>query len=242
MKMKNFFVTLICLFFISNNLRAQDDGALAIAGAALAIGGAIAAVEQAKEIAEQTAMEYVLSERPDLSFFELKTDSFNGVKGKDISSVNILTFTIKDLGNKKRYVLYGFSQGGFTNSNGLNFNKVQWKMFDLKEWNTLMAAYIELASDEKISPMELTNLKIVNKGVKKGSQFVVKFGKINGDMYKVLDYSDDFKVIYNERSLGLYLKSSPGENGELYKGRKSSLVQVRRNIIISTHEFLNKIK
>lgn len=240
--MRKIIITLVCILSINNNLRAQDDGALAIAGAALAIGGAIAAVEQAKEIAEQTAMEYVLSERPDLTFFELKTDSFNGVKGKDISSVNILTFTIKDMGNQKRYVLYGFSQGGFTNSNGINFNKVQWKMFDLKEWNTMMSAYIELASDEKISPMELTNLKIVNKGVKKGTSFVVKFDKITGDVYKVLDYSDDFKIIYNERSLGLYIKSSQEENGELYSGSKSSLVQVRRNIIISTHEFLNKIK
>ena len=240
--MKKIILVLISVLSISNNLRAQDDGALAIAGAALAIGGAIAAVEQAKEIAEQTAMEYVLSERPDLTFFELKTDSFNGVKGKDLSSVNILTFTIKDIGNQKRYVLYGFSQAGFTNSNGMNFNKVQWKMFDLKDWNTMMSAYIELASDEKIPPIELTNLKIVNKGVKKGSQFVVKFGKITGDVYKVLDYSDDFKIIYNERSLGLYLKSSREESGELYNGRKSSLVQVRRNIIISTHEFLNNIK
>lgn len=240
--MRKIVITLVCILSINNNLRAQDDGALAIAGAALAIGGAIAAVEQAKEIAEQTAMEYVLSERPDLTFFELKTDSFNGVKGKDISSVNILTFTIRDMGNKKRYVLYGFSQAGFTNANGLNFSKIQWKMFDLQEWNTMMSAYIELASDEKIPPIELTNLKIVNKGVKKGSDYVVKFDKITGDVYKVLDYSDDFKIIYNERSLGLFLKSSQGESGELYSGSKSSLVQVRRNIIISTHEFLNQIK
>ena len=110
--MKKFIVTLLCLALFNNTAKAQDDAAVAALGAAIAIGGAIAAVEMAKEAAEQTAMEYVLNQRSDLTHFELKTESFVGVKGKDLSSVNFLTFTIRDIGNLKRYVLFGFYQSG----------------------------------------------------------------------------------------------------------------------------------
>ena len=80
--MKKIIVTLLCLALFNNTAKAQDDTAVAALGAALAIGGAIAAVEMAKEVAEQTAMEYVLNQRSDLTHFELKTESFVGVKRK----------------------------------------------------------------------------------------------------------------------------------------------------------------
>ena len=238
--MKKFIVTLLCLALFNNTAKAQDDAAVAALGAAIAIGGAIAAVEMAKEAAEQTAMEYVLNQRSDLTHFELKTESFVGVKGKDLSSVNFLTFTIKDIGNLKRYVLYGFNQSGYSNSNGIDYNRIDWKLFNAKEWNTMMSAYIELASNEKLTPLELAGVKIVNKGVKRNGKFIIDFKKQKGDEYRVLDYSDEFKLVFNERSLGLFLKDNQEGDGEFYKANKSSLVQVRRKIIIKTHEFLNR--
>lgn len=230
----------MCVSVFNNTVKAQDDAAAAAIGAAFAIGGAIAAVELAKEAAEQTAMEYVLSERPDLKHFELKTESFSGVKMKDLSSVNFLTFTIRDIGNLKRYILFGFNQSGFKNSNGIDYNRVDWKMFDTEKWNTMMVSYIDLASGIKMQPIELANVKIVNKGVKSNGKFIVDFDKQKGDVYKVLDYSEDFKLVYNESSLGLFLKSDKNEENEFYEASKSSLVQVRRKIIIKSHEFLNK--
>lgn len=243
--MKKIFVTLLCLALFNNTAKAQDDTAVAALGAALAIGGAIAAVEMAKEVAEQTAMEYVLNQRSDLTHFELKTESFVGVKGKDLSSVDFLTFTIKDMlkldenRKHKRYILFGFNQSGFSNSNGIDFNKIDWKMFTAEEWNTMMSAYIELASDEKLTPTEIAAVKIVNKGVKRGGKFIIDFKKQKGDEYRVLDYSDEFKLVFNERSLGLFLKNNQEGDEEFYKANKSSLVQVRRKVIIKTHEFLN---
>ena len=113
-------------------------------------------------------------------------------------------------------------------------------MFDAEKWNTMMASYIDLASGVKMQPIELANVKIVNKGVKSKGKFIVDFDKQKGDVYKVLDYSEDFKLVYNERSLGLFLKSDKNEENEFYDASKSSLVQVRRKIIIKAHEFLNK--
>ena len=69
--------------------------------------------------------------------------------------------------NYKRYILFGFNQSGFSNSNGIDFNKIDWKMFTAEKWNTMMSAYIELASDEKLTPIEIAAVKIGNKGCKK---------------------------------------------------------------------------
>jgi hypothetical protein len=234
---RGFLVLIIALIIIpSQKAQAQNDAAIAgIAGLA-AIGGAIAAVEAAKEQAEAGAMEFVLSERPDLTNFELKTTSFSGVKMKDISSVSILIFNIKDYENNKRYVLFGFSQSGFSNANGVNYRKANWQMFGTDRWNSMIGSYIELASGRVLDKNKLAKVKVVNKGVKLGGETIIKFDKQKGDVYKVKDYSDDFKLIYNERSLGLFLK---GDSNDEFTQGKRSLVQIRRKTIIKAHEFLN---
>ena len=49
--------------------------------------------------------------------------------------------------------------------------------------------------------------------------------KAHGDMYLVTDYSPDMKFIYNERSLGIYLKET------------MNLIQIGRGDLIKIHEF-----
>jgi hypothetical protein len=44
-------------------------------------------------------------------------------------------------------------------------------------------------------------------------------------MYVITDYSEDLKLLYNERSLGIYLKDT------------KDLVQIARGGIIEIHEF-----
>jgi len=53
----------------------------------------------------------------------------------------------------------------------------------------------------------------------------VPFYKISGDMYVVTDYSNEMKFIYNERSLGIFLKDT------------GDLVQIGRGSIIEIHDF-----
>ena len=101
-----------------------------------------------------------------------------------------------------------------------------------------MQAYIKTASKIEISIDDVASSKIVNKGVQQNKKFIIEFSKIKGDVYYTSDYSDEFKIVFNERSLGLYLKES---NPDEFRrgGPRGDLVQIRRKSIIKAHSFLN---
>ncbi len=48
----------------------------------------------------------------------------------------------------------------------------------------------------------------MNKGVKVKSKLVIPFYKLEGGMYFATDYSEEMKLLYNERSLGIFFKES----------------------------------
>ena len=225
---KTILILLIAGMFIPKQVTAQNnDGVAAAAAGLLAIGGAIAAIEQIKENLEQVAVEQVLTEYPYLVNFELKTGSLKGTKLKDLSSVGVITFEITDRDSGEKYVLFAFTSQGWANEYGVDFSRLMWKNFTLDKWNKLMQNYIQTASGVELTMDEVAQSKIVNTGVKQGSKFILKFDKIGGDVYLTSDYSDEFKIVFNERSMGLYLKAT------------RDLVQVRRKAIIKAHEHLN---
>tara|TARA_B100001173_G_scaffold304938_1_gene309661 strand:- start:191 stop:913 length:723 start_codon:yes stop_codon:yes gene_type:complete len=238
--MKRFLIISLALIILTpSKISSQNnDGAAAAAAGILAIGAGIAAIEQLKEQLEQKAVEEVLTAYPDLINFELKTGSLKGTKMKDLSSVGIVTFEIRDLDTSKRYVLFAFLSNGWSNQFGVDYSKLKWKLFSKNEWNKLMQAYIKTASKTEISIEEVAQSKIVNKGVQKDKKYIVEFSKIKGDVYYTSDYSDEFKIVFNERSLGLYLKQ---QNPDEFRkgGPRGDLVQIRRKSIIRAHSFLN---
>ncbi len=216
---------------------AQKDGATvaAVAGSLLAIGAGIAAVEEMKEQAELTATQWVLANNPELTSFSLKTLSFDGKKLKDMSSASVITFKIQEFNpannpvlNGKKQILFGFTSHGWINEYGIDFDKVKWFLIDEKEWMNMMVAYVKVSSDEK-EESKLKDIllegKVVNKGIKIKSKLAVPFFKLSGDMYVVTDYSPEMKLLYNERSLGIFLKDT------------KDLVQIGRGDIIDIHEF-----
>jgi hypothetical protein len=236
--MKNTLLLLIVIILLLPvNLKAQNKGdvALGIAGGLLAIGAGIAAVEQMKESAELTATQWVLSNLPDKTSFALKTLDFDGKKLKDMSAVSVISFTIQEFEpadqpelNGKKEVLLAFTSQGWINEYGINFDKIKWFLIDADEWMQMMVAYVKVASEEKDEVALKDTLKegrVVNKGVKIKSKLVVPFFKLSGDMYVVTDYSDDMKLLYNERSLGIFLKDT------------KDLVQMGRGDLIKIHEF-----
>lgn len=226
---KTILILLIAGMFMPKQVTAQNnDGVAAAAAGLLAIGGAIAAIEQIKENLEQVAVEQVLTEYPYLVNFELKTGSLKGTKLKDLSSVGVITFEITDRDSGEKYVLFAFTSQGWANEYGVDFSRLMWKNFTLDKWNKLMQNYIQTASGVELTMDEVAQSKIVNTGVKQGSKFILKFDKIGGDVYLTSDYSDEFKIVFNERSMGLYLKAT------------RDLVQVRRKAIIKAHEHLNE--
>ena len=92
----------------------------------------------------------------------------------------------------------------------------------------MMISYVKVSSIEN-DANTLKNIlkeeKVVNKGDKVKSKLVIPFYKLTGDMYVVTDYSEKIKLIYNERSLGIFLKGT------------SDLVQIGRGNIVEIHDF-----
>lgn len=228
--MRKFTITFILLLLLFPKLQyaQKGEGVAAAAAGILAVGGAIAAIEQLKENLEQKAVEQVLSEYPYLENFELKSRSLDGTKAKDLSAVGVLTFEITNRENQEKFVLFAFTSNGWANEYGIENSKLLWKNFNKREWNNLMKAYVMTASGESMSDEEISRSKIVNKGVKIGSRFIIQFDKIGGDVYLTNDYSNEFKIVFNEKSLGIFLKET------------SDLVQIRRKAIIKAHEHLNE--
>ncbi|SDB30713.1 hypothetical protein SAMN03097699_0618 [Flavobacteriaceae bacterium MAR_2010_188] len=234
--MKRFLLLiLIAILLIPQQSKAQDEGVAALAGGLLAIGAGIAAVEQMKEQAELTATQWVLSNHPHMKSFSLKSLSFDGKKLKDISATSVITYKIQQFTPKddpeldgKKDVLFGFTSPGWISEYGINFDRVKWFLKDDKEWMNMMVAYSKVASEEKNESTLreiLQDGKVVNRGVKGKGKMDISFFKMSSDMYVVTDYSDEMKLLYNERSLGIFLKEI------------SDLVQIGRGDIIDIHEF-----
>ncbi|MGB2684640.1 MAG: hypothetical protein WBC43_06440, partial [Olleya sp.] len=192
---KSLLILILIITIIPKQSYAQNKGeAIAgIAGGLLAIGAGVAAVEQMKEKAELTATQWILTNRPELTSFSLKTLDFNGKKLKDMSAVSVITFKIQEFTpedkpelNGKKQVLFGFTSSGWISEYGIDFEKVSWYLIDDAEWLNMMVAYVKVSSGESNEVDLETTLKegkVVNKGVKVKSKLVIPFFKLTGDMY-----------------------------------------------------------
>ena len=238
--MKKFTIALIIFtLLIPRHSKAQSNGAVAavaVGAGLLAIGAGIAAIEDMKERAELTATQWVLANQPEMDSFSLKTLDFNGKKTKDMSATSVISFKLQEFNpsdnpklDGKKQILLAFTSYGWISDQGIDFNKVQWYLIDSDEWLRMMVAYAKVASKEKNENTlkeVLANGVVVNKGIKAKGKTEIPFFKLEGDMYLVADYSSEMKLVYNEKTLGIYLKKT------------GNLVQMGRSAIIETHEFL----
>jgi hypothetical protein len=239
--MKTSSIILIVFIFLSSPIKvlAQNNNSTAavVAAGAVAAGlGTLLAIDNLEEQVELMATQKILSMQPELPNFTLKVLNFEGTKAKDMSNVSVMAFKIQEftpadgrrlLGDKR--VLLAFTSSGWMNQYGLDYNKVQWYLLDKSEWINLMAAYTKMASvqkNEEILKESITKGVVVNKGIRIEGKLVVPFYKLDNDMYISFDYSDTMKLVYNEKSFGIYLKNT------------HDLVQIRRTTIIDIHSFL----
>lgn len=235
--MKKITILFLLTLIIIPKSHAQNNEGIAVAAAGLiALGAGISAVKQMKEQAELKAVEWVLSKHQEFSNFSLKTLDFDGKKLKDMSSVSIISYKLqlftpseKPKLDGKKYVLFAFTSAGWISEYGIDFNKIMWELIDIDEWMNMMTSYVKVASSEKDESIIMDRLKegkIVNKGVKVKRKLIIPFFKLDGDMYVVTDYSEKYRLLYNERSLGIFLKNT------------RNLVQIGRGDIIKIHDFL----
>lgn len=230
---------IIITLLVPRQSKAQNSGAaaaVAVGAGLLAIGAGIAAIEDMKERAELTATQWVLTNQPQLKSFSLKTLDFNGKKTKDMSSTSVILFKLQEFTpsdkpelDEKKQVLLAFTSYGWISDQGIDFNKVSWHLVDSTEWLNMMVSYSKVASDEKNETVlkdVIKNGVVANKGIKAKGKSDIPFFKLEGDMYLVADYSSEMKLIYNEKTLGIFLKNT------------GNLVQMRRDAVINIHEFL----
>ena len=235
-KLLLFFTLFIMLF--PKQAPAQNNGAAvaALATGIVALGVGIAAIEDLKERTELTATQWILANHPEMTAFSLKTLDFDGKKARDMSNTSVISFKVQEFTPKdevvldgKKQVLFAFTSYGWINDQGIDFSKVNWYLVDSGEWMKMMIAYAKVSSAEKNESSlkeTLTNGMIVNRGIKVKSKLEVPFFKLEGDMYLAVDYSNEMKLVYNERSLGIFIKKT------------GDLVQMRRGNVIDIHEFL----
>ena len=219
-------MAIVSLLLFPTNIKAQDEGIAAAAAGLLAVGGAIAAVESLKESLELRAVEYILREKPEFVDFDLSTNTLNGVKANDLSNVGVVTYELINNVNDQKLLLFAFTSEGWWNEYGVDYSKILWKFFDKKSYAGLLAKYLTLAVGEDVSDIDVATGMFRNKSFTKIDGDVLEFNKMDGDSYLVLDYSEEFKIVYNERVMGLFLK-------ETY-----DLLQVKSRTVIRTHEFL----
>ncbi|SDX57511.1 hypothetical protein [Aequorivita viscosa] len=236
--MKKLVLFFLILSMVTLKAKAQNDGAIAAGAGIAAVGAIMVSIDNMKEQAELKATEWLLNNKSNLSSFSLKTLDFDGKKAKDMSAVTLITYKIQEfeLAEKpkldgKKFVLFGFTSNGWISDYGVNFSKIRWHLIDQEEWMNMMVAYVKTASSERDDAAikeRLRNGKIVNRGITERSKATIPFYKLEEDMYTVSDYSNMMKLVYNERSLGIYLKET------------SNLVQIGRGDIIKIHDFFNK--
>ena len=234
------YLTLLLITFLLFNpklIRAQNNGAeiAKVATGIMAIGATIAAIEDMKERTELTATQWLLANHPEIDSFSLKTLDFNGKKIRDMSNTSVITFKIQEFTPKdeasldgKKQILFAFTSYGWIGEQGIDFNKVSWYLVDSVEWMNMMIAYSKVSSVEKnesVIKEALTNGIVVNRGIKVKSKIIIPYFKLEGDMYLTVDYSTEMKIVYNENSLGIFLKKT------------GDLVQMRRGSVIDIHEF-----
>ena len=237
MKKKSLLSLIILFLFFTKNLQAQSNGAnvAAVATGIMAIGAGIMAIEDMQERTELTATQWLLANHSEIPNFSLKTIDFNGKKLKDMSKTSVLSFKIQEFTpidnpqlNGKKQILLAFTSYGWINEQGIDFSKVSWYLIDQEEWIKMMVAYAKVSSPEKsdnIIKEKLETGLIVNRGIKVKGKLEIPFFKLEGDMYITSDYSNEMKLIYNENSLGIFLKKS------------QDLVQMRRSTVIDIQEF-----
>lgn len=233
--MKKLLLFFLLCILLAPKAKAQDDGVIAAVAGIAAIGAIAMSIENMKEQAELKATEWLLNNEPNMTSFSLKTLDFDGKKAKDMSAVSLITYKIQEfeLAEKpkldgKKFVLFGFTSHGWISDYGVDFNRIRWHLIDADEWMNMMVAYVKTASsqrDDSSITEHLRTGKIVNSGISERMKTTIPFYKLEGDMYTVADYNDMMKLVYNERSLGIYLKET------------SNLVQIGRGDIIKIHDF-----
>ena len=190
-----------------------------------------------------------------LKIFKLsgKKGSDNG--GMNVVPFSFIELEYGELTDNRKILLI-FSSSNKINDNGLVYKDFSFKMIDIDEWNEIIVTYSEMCSlpldkienklvpiykdintqgewvyvrDEKKSFETIGNVNLSASGLKSNGKLIYPFMTLTVDDYIISDFSDEFRIIANERSMGLYF-IQPQES-----------ILIKRRLINNIHSFLNEL-
>jgi len=234
--MKKLLIILLSLsLFLSSKNSLSQNGAEAAAGIAAGIGliaGGIISYEDQKERYELEGTEWMLKNKPEIKAFSLKIIDLDGKKGSDLSNAKFYNFKVEEYSTSSlsRKVLLCFVNPTWDEKTGVRYNALKWLYIGKEEWINMMVSYLKIASPEKDGKVLreiIQKAQFSRYGLKVERKIKLPFSKLlSNDKYLVTDYSDELKFVYNETSLGIYLKEA------------GNLIQIDRNTLKDMHNFL----
>jgi hypothetical protein len=159
------------------------------------------------------------------SFKWLELNEWNDI----LSAYSQLNSPVKEnIVNNMVPVYFKFKPFSTNLSSNSSTNALNKKDQDLIEIKFLTKSnYYKLDNNNTL--INISELNISSFGLKKDGKILFPFYKLNGDDYLVADFSKDYKLIANEKSMGLYLKNH----------NESILIQ--RRLMNKIHTFLNDL-
>ncbi|MFM7106684.1 MAG: hypothetical protein ACKOW8_14310, partial [Flavobacteriales bacterium] len=136
---------------ISNKALPQKGDAV-VAGAAAAgllgatIFSAAAAYDAFVEKLENEATEWVLTNHPEYTRFELKLMNVRNEKLTNMSDITSCTFIVKPE-NDEKFVMMWIVSYGWWNDYGVDFAKIVVRTFNSEEWKDVLWAYFQCGTE-----------------------------------------------------------------------------------------------
>lgn len=207
--MKKIILLFILTVFSSNNnnVYSQSDGDAAFVAGAAAFLSIYAAIEQQKELLEQQALNYILSNHPEYANFRLKVIGLGsgGRKLSDNSNSYIIPFSLVKMDGEKltsdKKLLFLFISSNWMNQYGIDYSKWKWEIYDSNKWNYLMSEFFEVISCSKLSIIN-DSINIYRKqkifspsqAQKKGFDYLIRTEKVSKEDVDVYYEKQNNKV------------------------------------------------
>lgn len=216
--MKNLITALLIISFTTSsfaqNKRSRSSNSGDIATAVVGVGVGIAAAayyeHQMREMVEQSAMEWILSNREIANgdFIEVKLIEWEVKAITDISNTTNLLFKYKR-NNEPYEVIMFLLSSGWWNDNGIEYTKVKPITIDIDLWTDILATFAMVASEDTTLSVYANDSIVLNYDKKRSIR--QRDGSIYTEVIKV-KYPTDFKSLEKIKGRELRFIDSYGDD------------------------------
>ena len=157
------------------------------------------------------------------SFKWLEVSEWN----KILSAYSYLNSPVKDLLNNNMIPMYSKVRSVSNSSSTIKSSSSNVKDGEIEISLLTKINYYSLQKDKLF--VNIGELNISKYGLKKDGKIIFPFYNLKGDDYLVADFSKDYKLIANEKSMGLFLKNH------------NEAILIQRRLMNKIHAFLNNL-